>query len=143
LAKLTAMSDHTRNMEAFHKAHGGAMQCCIVRRAHVPYMLLAGATGDVDQLVALKSIQQWLDEMQRREKRERFLCLSCDTTFHARRLPDAFLVVTPFAATDGYAMVTGICRHCAIQDDAKLSQAAIRNMRVIYPDATIAEPGQG
>jgi hypothetical protein len=56
-------------------------------------------------------------------------------------MPDAFLVVTPFAAT-GHAIVTGICRRCARQDDAALSIAALNNLRTIYPDLTLCEPAR-
>jgi hypothetical protein len=62
--------------------------------------------------------------------------------FHQRRMPDAFLVVTPFAATTGHAMVTGICQRCAKRDDTTLRTTAIRNLRAIYPDATWGDLGQ-
>jgi hypothetical protein len=134
-------TDFAQRMAEFHTAHRGVMQADIVRRAHVPSMLAAAAAGNLDYLTVLLSIQAWIDDVGRRNKRKRSLCLSCDATFHARNMPDAFLVVTPFAAT-GHAIVTGICRRCARQDDAALSIAALNNLRTIYPDLTLCEPAR-
>jgi hypothetical protein len=135
-------SDYIHRMNEFHDAHGGVMQACIVRREHVPLMLASAVAGNTDNHVILYGLETWVREAERRKKSDRMLCLDCDITFHPRRMPDAFLVVIPFAATTGHAMVTGICRRCADRDDAALSTAALGNLRSIYPDATFAQAGQ-
>ena len=71
---------------------------------------LMGRDGEQAALV-FRSIAKWLAEMHRRPKPQRFLCLDCDTAFHARRMPEAFAVTLPFALEEGSQAVTvGICR---------------------------------
>jgi hypothetical protein len=88
-------------------------------------------------------LRNWIEEMQRRKKRNSFLCLDCDARFYEHRKPEAFLIVTPFAATS-HALVTGICRRCADRDDAALQIVALKTLRKsIYPDLSIsAGPGR-
>ena len=113
------------------------MQVCVIRHTHMLNMLI---DNNPDSIIAVRSIGHWLSEMGSRRKSERFLCMDCDTTFHDRWMPDAFMVVTPFAATSGHAIVTGICRLCANRDDAELRQVAFNSMRQLYPHATAYEP---
>ena len=56
---------------------------------------LMGRDAEQAALV-FRSIAKWLAEMHRRPKPLRFMCLDCDTTFHARRMPEAFAVTLPF-----------------------------------------------
>lgn len=135
--------EYERGMKAFHTSHGGAMQICIVRREDAPFLLQEALEGDMEYRVILESITNWMRAADRRKKNERFLCLDCNVDFHRHERPDAFLIVTPFAAKTTHAMVTGICQRCAARDNAALSTAALSNLRVIYPDATFAKSGQG
>jgi hypothetical protein len=135
-------SDYAQRMNAFHAAHRGAVQACIIHRTDVLALLLAAAAGNVDARIITDSIETWMRDAQHRDKANRFLCLDCETTFHQRRIPDAFLVVTPFATLSGHAIGTGICRRCANRDDDQLMAKAIDGVHKIYPDATIVEPGQ-
>jgi hypothetical protein len=126
-------------MMAFHDAHKGVMDINIVRRERILEMILGCSP---DSVVTVRSIAHWLATSAARAKRERFLCMDCDTTFHDRRMPEAFMVVTPFAAEIGPSIVTGICRRCADRDDAELLQAAFNAMRKLYPQATKVEAGR-
>jgi len=125
-------------MMEFHAAHQGVMDIRVIRHRHIPGMLLDDSQ---DSTAVVQSIAQWLTTAAARAKRDRFLCMDCDMTFHSRRLPEAFMIVTPFAART-HSMVTGICRRCADRDDAELLQAAISTMRKLYPNATEFEPGR-
>ena len=53
-----------------------------------------------------RNIANWLANMGRRSKPQRFLCLDCDVTFHDRRVPEAFAVTLPFAQEGGQAVTT-------------------------------------
>jgi hypothetical protein len=93
--------------------------------------------------LVLNSLTGWLKDAERRKKRNSSLCLGCDAEFYGHRMPDAFLVVTPFAATS-HAMVVGICGGCADRDDAALQIVALETLRMgLYPDLSIsAGPGR-
>jgi hypothetical protein len=93
--------------------------------------------------VVLQSIGHWLREMAERAKPERFLCLDCDTTFHARRMPDAFAMAIPVIPEKGkQAWITGVCWRCADKGDAALLENLVARMRAYYPDLTIIQSGQ-
>jgi hypothetical protein len=139
------MNERKRLMEEFHNAHRGVMQARIIRRDDLLALFLAAAAGvlnDADLLV-LRSLAAWLKNAERRKKRNSFLCLDCDAGFYEHQKPEAFLIVTPFAATS-HAMVTGICRRCANCDDAALQSVIVKALRKrMYPDLTIsAGPGR-
>jgi hypothetical protein len=67
---------------------------------------------DEQTIVVCRSIAKWLVAMSERPKPKRLLCLDCDTSFHARRMPEAFAVTLPFmqAGEQVQALTTGICR---------------------------------
>ena len=93
---------------------------------------------------ATRVIAKWLVEMSKRLIPRRFLCLDCDVTFHARRLPEAFAVTTRFVP-DGervQTVVTGICRRCVEKGNDALLQKYVERLRPYYPDLTIVEHGQ-
>jgi hypothetical protein len=82
--------------------------------------------------------------MSKRPKPQRFLCLDCDTSFHARRMPEAFAVTLPFMR-DGeqvQAIMTGICRRCAEKENGALLQKFVERLRAYYPDLTVLKSGQ-
>ena len=99
--------------------------------------------GDDHVSIVTRSIAHWLTEMAKRPKPRRFLCLDCDTTFHARRMPEAFAMAIPLIA-DGEreAWTTGVCRHCMEKDLAVLLQKLVERMRAYYPDLTRIQGGQ-
>ena len=132
-------NEYARNMKAFHDSHHGAMQVCIVRHEHVPSLIAAAITGDVEVRVVLDSLQKWRKEARQRGGNRRLLCLDCETSFSDAKMPTAFLVVTPFAKISGHVMVTGICDRCASRDDDALSIAAVKRLRKIYPDLTVSQ----
>ena len=93
--------------------------------------------------IVLRSVANWLADMRRRPKPQRFLCLDCDTTFHARRMPEAFAVTLPLMPEEGHqAAATGICRRCAEKDSGALIQKFVERLRAYYPDLTIIQGGQ-
>ena len=98
---------------------------------------------DVEQAaLVFRSIAKWLAEMHRRPKPLRFMCLDCDTTFHARRMPEAFAVTLPFTpAEDSQAVAVGICRHCVEKEAATLMQTFVERLRPHYPDLTTIQSG--
>ena len=99
--------------------------------------------GDDHVLIVMRSIGHWLAEMAKRPKPQRFLCLDCDTTFHARRMPEAFGMAIPPMADEGrQAWTTGICRRCAEKDHVVLLQKLMEHMRAYYPDLTCIQSGQ-
>jgi hypothetical protein len=53
-----------------------------------------------------RSIADWLANMRRRSKPQRFLCLDCDVTSDDRRLPEAFAVTLPFTQEGGQDVTT-------------------------------------
>ena len=102
---------------------------------------LRGRDGDQAALV-IRSIAKWLAEMHKRPKPQRLLCLDCDTTFHDRRLPEAFAVTLPFTLEeDSQAVTVGICRRCAEKEAAVLMQTFVERLRPHYPDLTIIQGG--
>lgn len=131
-------ADWKADMTEFHAAHHGVMDLGVIRRERMLGMMLQ---DDPDSVIAIRSIAKWLFVMGRRGKQNRFLCMDCDTTFHERRMPEAFMVVTPFAA-HSHSIVTGICSRCANRDDAELLRAAFNAMRKLYPNATTIEAGR-
>jgi hypothetical protein len=134
--------DYRQKMQAFHDSHRGMLQVRVLRREHMPDLFLFAAV-DPDGMVVLETISQWLREMERRAKANRFLCMSCETTFHVHRLPDAFMVAMSFAESgdNAHTMITGICRRCASQSDDAVMAAAVNAVRKIYPSAYVSEPG--
>jgi hypothetical protein len=99
---------------------------------------------DEQTIVVCRSVAKWLVEMTKRPKPQRFLCLDCDISFHARRMPEAFAVTLPFMR-DGkqvQAITTGICRRCAEKEDGALLQKFVERLRAYYPDLTIIKSGQ-
>jgi hypothetical protein len=132
-------NDQVRALQAFHDAHGGVVQARVIRRQDAPALLLAATTSDEDSLVALRCLEEWMRDMHRRKKPDRFLCLCCDACFHPRQMPEAFLVITPFAAASSAAVVTGICPRCASRDNAALALAGLRS---VYPHATLSDGGR-
>jgi hypothetical protein len=99
-----------------------------------------------EQTIAIcRSVAKWLVEMTKRSEPQRFLCLDCDTSFHARRMPEAFAVTLPFlrdGERSAAAALAGICRHCAEKGNGALLQKFVERLRVYYPDLTIIESGQ-
>jgi hypothetical protein len=93
--------------------------------------------------MVIRSIAKWLAEMHKRPKPQRFLCLDCDTTFHDRRMPEAFAVTLPFAIEEGsQAVTTGICRRCVDKEAEALTQTFAERLRAYYyPDLTIIQRG--
>jgi hypothetical protein len=74
-----------------------------------PLGLPPSLRDDDHVLIVMRSIGHWLAEMAKRPKPQRFLCLDCDTTFHARRMPEAFGMAVPLMADKGrQAWTTGI-----------------------------------
>jgi hypothetical protein len=67
------------------------------------------------------------------ERSEASLCLDCDTSFVDGVLPEAFAVVTPFAAS-GHALVSGICNACVARCGDDLMAATAQRWRIIWPD---------
>ena len=108
-----------------------------------PLGLPPSLRGDDHVRIVIQSIGHWLAEMARREKPQRFMCLDCDTTFHARRMPEAFGMAVPLIAEEGRpAWTTGTCRRCAEKEHAALLQTLMERMRAYYPDLTIIQSGQ-
>jgi hypothetical protein len=70
-------------------------------------------TDDEQAREVFRGIGNWLGEMAKRSKPQRFLCLDCDITFHDRRKPETFAVTVPFVRDGGQTVTIGICRHCA------------------------------
>ena len=119
-------------MEAVIMSHGDMLSRVMTRRE------------DEQTIVVCRSVAKWLVEMTKRPEPQRFLCLDCDTSFHARRMPEAFAVTLPFLR-DGeqvQAITTGICRHCAEKGNGALLQKFVERLRAYYPDLTIIESGQ-
>jgi hypothetical protein len=133
--------DWTKDMDAFHKAHGGVMQINVVRQEHSFFFMQRALAGSAEDEAVVIAINDWMIEAPKRGKHERLLCANCETTFHARRLPAAMVVVMPFANIS-HAIATGICRRCADCDDEALAAIAVNNMRRLYPDAYVKEFGQ-
>ena len=103
---------------------------------------LRGRDGEQAALV-FRSIGNWLAKMHKRSKPQRFMCLDCDTEFHARRMPEAFAVTLPFALDeDSQAVTVGVCRRCAEKETAALMQTFVERLRPHHPDLTIVQGGR-
>jgi hypothetical protein len=101
--------------------------------------------GDARAIAAAQLIGKWLAEAAKRPKPRRFLCLDCDTEFHARRMPEAFAINFPYARDpEGFqSMVTGICRRCAEEKgESTLLAKYLERARAYYPDLTMLQCGQ-
>jgi hypothetical protein len=106
-------------------------------------MLPSTMRSDEQMQVVLQSIGYWLREMAGRAKPERFLCLDCDTTFHAHRMPEAFAMVVPVIPEKGdRTWTTGVCWRCADKGDVALLDKLVEQMRADYPDLTVIQSGQ-
>lgn len=106
-------------------------------------MLPGPMRSDEQMQVVRQGIGHWLREMARRAKPERLLCLDCDTTFHARRMPEAFAMAVPVIPEKGkQAWTTGVCRRCADKGDVALLEKLVERMRAYYPDLTVIQSGQ-
>ena len=102
---------------------------------------LRGRDGEQAALI-FRSIGNRLAKMHKRSKPQRFMCLDCNTEFHARRMPEAFAAALPFALDeDSQAVTVGICRRCAEKETAALMQTFVERLRPHYPDLTIVQGG--
>jgi hypothetical protein len=144
----TPNSTRRKRLGEFHEAHGGVMQASILRHGYLQDMCQAAGEGvlsDADLLIA-NILLDWIEKAQCRNEADCFPCLGCcGTGFYGhKKKPDAFLILTPFAAPTTHALVLGICRRCADRnDDAALRSVVLKTLRKwMYPDLTIAaEPG--
>jgi len=130
------------DLKPFHQATKGAFQGTIVKREEFADLMIAGTNGDATAVATVRSNRRLAQQRHHYERSEASLCLDCDTSFVDGVLPEAFAVVTPFAAS-GHALVSGICSACVARCGDDLMAATAQRWRIIWPDLRIIEGGNG
>lgn len=71
------------------------------------------ARADREAKNVRRLVRHWLEELRSAERGEEPLCLTCDTVFYKDTPLGSFVLLMPFAAAAGDALVAAICSGCA------------------------------
>jgi hypothetical protein len=126
------MSIHKHLPEEFRDARLKGLSARVVYRgdpaARLFYRVDANAASVVERRV-VSLLRTWLDEARRRDQRSSFMCVGCDVEFFGSRLPEALLIVLPYADVMRHTMTLGICKRCSIRGPAAVFGAIQKVLR--------------
>ena len=134
------MDNLNLRIHPLHTEAAGLLTCQVVRFSDVPALLLNVARGDVRAAQTLRTLDQFLTNVERAKPQEPTLCATCDRSVQQSSFACAIVSADRDDATQ--ALVFAICFHCAGTGSLASIKARIEDFlrENIWPELRVINP---